>query len=297
MQNRRDLLKIAAGAALGLSAGVVGAQETTSERPRGGRRPVAGSGTRWSELLGWKVGCQVYSFNRFTFEEAVQKNVQTGCRFLEAFPGQRLTAAGGNVGPDMTKEQKKIFRTILADNGCVCTTLGVTGADRKTFDFCAEMGIGVINAEPPKDQLAAIDKLCEEYNLLVSLHNHPAPSIYWDYKTVLEAIKDCSPRIGACADTGHYMRSGINPLDAVKALKGRIIGFHFKDLNKFGEGAHDVPWGTGEANVPALLREIADQKFQGSFSAEYEHNWDNNVPDITESVKFFDNVAREILLG
>ena len=292
-------MKIVAGTALGLSAGVVGcnvkAQESPSERPR--RRPVPGSGTRWSELLGWKLGCQVYSFNRFTFEEAVQKNVQTGCRFLEAYPGQKLTAAGGNVGPGMSKEEKKTFLTILGDNGCVCTTFGVTGADRKTFDFCAEMGIGVINAEPPKDQLAAIDKLCEEYDMRVSLHNHPTPSIYWDYKTVLEVLKDCSLRIGACADTGHYMRSGINPLDAIKALKGRIIGFHFKDLNKFGSGAHDVPWGTGEANVPVLLREIADQKFKGCFSAEYEHNWDNSVPDITESVRFFDNVAKEILLG
>ncbi len=294
MQNRRDLLKIAAGTALGLSVGAVG-RDVLAQDPSAAGCP--GSATRWSELLGWKVGCQVYSFNRYTFEEAVKKNIQTGCRFLEAFPGQKLTAAGGNVGPGMSKEDKKTFRTILADNGCVCTTLGVTDASRKTFEFCAEMGIGVINAEPPQDQLPAIDKLCEEFKMKVGLHNHPTPSIYWDYKTVLEAIKDCSHRIGACADTGHYMRSGINPLDAIKALKGRIIGFHFKDLNEYGEGAHDVPWGTGKANVPALLREIADQKFRGCFSAEYEHNWETSVPEITESVKFFDNTAKEILLG
>jgi len=296
MQNRRDLLKIAASATLGLSAGVVGRTTTAQESPAT-CCPIPGSGTRWSEQLGWKLGCQVYSFNRFTFEEAVQKNVQAGCRFLEAYPGQKLTAAGGKVGPDMSKEEKNTFRTILADNGCVCTTFGVASADRKTFEFCVEMGIGVINSEPPKDKLAEVDKLCEEYDLRVSLHNHPAPSIYWDYKTVLEVLQDCSLRIGACADTGHYMRSGINPLDAVKALKGRIIGFHFKDLNKFGKDAHDVPWGTGEADVPALLREIADQKFKGCFSVEYEHNWDNNVPDIAECVKFFDNFAKGILLG
>ena len=287
-------MKLTTGAAAGLSFGAFGRNAIAQDAPAAAVYP--GSATRWSELLGWKLGCQVYSFNRYTFDEAVKKNVQTGCRFFEAYPGQKLTAAGGNVGPDMSKEDKKLFRTILADNGCGCTTFGVADASRKTFEFCAEMKIGVINAEPKQDRLPEIDKLCEEFNIKVALHNHPTPSIYWDYKTVLEAIKDCSPMIGACVDTGHYMRSGINPLDAIKSLKGRIIGFHFKDLNGY-ENAHDVPWGTGKADVAALLKEVADQKFQGCFSAEYEHNWENSVPDITESIKFFDNVAKEILLG
>lgn len=294
MHNRRDALKIAAGTALGLSLGM-GNQTTFAQEAAETTFP--GSSTLWSEQLGWKLGCQVYSFNRFTFEEAVKKNVQVGCRFLEAFPGQRLSKEGGNVGPGMNQEQRKLFRTILHDNGCVCTTFGVSGAGRDVFDFCAEMGIGVINSEPGFDQLAAVDKLCEEYDIRVALHNHPKPSIYWDYKTVLERTKDCSPRIGACADTGHYMRSEINPLEAIQALKGRIIGLHFKDLNKFGGGAHDVPWGTGKVDVPAILRELAKQKFRGCFSAEYEHNWDNNAPEIAQSVKFFEATVKEILLG
>jgi hypothetical protein len=51
-------------------------------------------------------------------------------------------------------------------------------------------------------------------------------------------------RGGACADTGRWMRSELNPVEQLKKLEGRIISFHFKDLNKFGGGAHDVPWGT-----------------------------------------------------
>ncbi len=290
MPNRRDMLKIAVGAAAGIA---LGSTRTASAHDE----ITPGSGTRWSELLGWKVGCHVYSFNRYTFEEGVKKNVQTGCRFLEVFPGMKLTAEGGAVGPDMSKDEKKTFFSILAKNGCVCTTIGVASAERKMFEFCAEMGIGVINAEPKFHQLEDVAKMCEEYNIKVALHNHPKPSIYWDYNTVLERLKDLPLLVGACADIGHWMRSDIKPLDAIKALKGRIIGFHFKDLNGFGKEAHDVPWGTGQADVPAILRELADQKFKGCFSAEYEYNWENSVPEIFDSIKFFDGVAKEIRLA
>jgi sugar phosphate isomerase/epimerase len=51
--------------------------------------------------------------------------------------------------------------------------------------------------------------------------------------------------MGACADVGHWMRSGLDPLECIKKLDGHIICLHFKDLNKMGPDAHDVPWGTG----------------------------------------------------
>jgi sugar phosphate isomerase/epimerase len=90
------------------------------------------------------------------------------------------------------------------------------------------------------------------------------------------------------------MRSNINPLEAIKKLEGRIVSFHFKDLNKYSAGAHDVPWGTGKGDVPAMLREILRQNFKGVFSVEYEHNWLNSVPEIAQCVTFFDKTAAEL---
>jgi len=110
---------------------------------------------------------------------------------------------------------------------------------------------------------------------------------------VLEHTKGLSPRVGSCADTGHWLRSNINPLEAVKALKGRIISFHFKDLNKEGDG-HDVPWGTGVGNAAGILAELKAQQFKGVFSIEYEYNWDNSVPEISQCVKFFNDEAKKL---
>jgi sugar phosphate isomerase/epimerase len=262
-------------------------------------------GMKNAEALGWRVGCQAYSFNRYTFFEAVDKTAEAGMHYIEAYPGQKFSPEkpdavfDHNMSPDLQKEAL----AKLAASNVKLVNYGVVGLgedeaeNRKVFEFAKAMGIETIVSEPPIEALPAIDKLCQEYGINVALHNHPKPSKYWDDDTVLNAVKDLSPRVGACADTGHWMRSGIRPLDAIKKLEGRIISLHFKDLAKFGvhdETAHDVPWGTGEADVKALLNELHRQGFKGVFSAEYEYNWENSVPEITQSAKYFDQAAGEI---
>ncbi len=91
------------------------------------------------------------------------------------------------------------------------------------------------------------------------------------------------------------MRSGINPLDALRKLQGKIICVHFKDLNEFGvKNAHDVPWGTGKANAQTLLAELSRQNFAGTFSIEYEYNWEDSMPEISKCVEFFGKQAAEL---
>ncbi|HPU97891.1 MAG TPA: hypothetical protein PLO53_08035, partial [Candidatus Hydrogenedentes bacterium] len=45
-------------------------------------------GAPTAEALGWRLGCQAYSFNRFTFYEAVDKTAAVGLKWIEAYPGQ-----------------------------------------------------------------------------------------------------------------------------------------------------------------------------------------------------------------
>jgi hypothetical protein len=158
------------------------------------------------------------------------------------------------------------------------------------------MGIETIVSEPPEEAFDMLDLLCQEYRINVAVHNHPKDSKYWNPDKVLEVCSGRSKWIGACADTGHWMRSGVNPLEAIKKLQGRIVSLHFKDLNIFGvrKGAHDVVWGTGLADVKAILAELDRQNFRGVFSVEYEHNWENSVPEIRQCVKYFNEVAGEL---
>ena len=112
----------------------------------------------------------------------------------------------------------------------------------------------------------------------------------------MAVLKGVSPRIGACADVGHWIRSGLNPLECLKKLEGRVIEFHLKDLNEKGvRKAHDLPWGSGVSNIPAIMQEMKRQNFKGVISIEYEYNWENNVPEVKASAEFFNKEKDRIL--
>lgn len=201
----------------------------------------------------------------------------------------------------MSAERIRQVKQKLKSAGIQLTAFGVTGlsadeaTSRRTFEWCKEMGIGVINTEVREDAFDTLEKLCAEYEIKIGLHNHPNPSFYWNPDTVLKAIQARSKWFGARADTGHWLRSGLNPVECLQKLDGRIVSFHFKDLNKKGKGAHDVPWGTGVANVPAMLAEIKRQGFQGPMSIEYEHNWLNSSTEIAQCVVNFHAVATKLV--
>ncbi len=257
--------------------------------------------TSAAEKLGWKLGVQTYSFNRFTFFEAIDKAASVGLKYAEAYPGQKIAPdIDGKIGPDMTDEQIRLVKKKLESAGVQLTAFGVTGlskdeaTSRKTFEWCKQMGIGVINTEVREDAFDTLEKLCAQYGIKIGLHNHPEPSYYWNPETVLKAVEGRGDWIGACADTGHWLRSGLNPIECLQKLEGRIVSFHFKDLNREGKGAHDVPWGQGVANVPGILAEMKRQGFQGPISIEYEHNWLESLPEIQQCVINFHGFASEL---
>jgi len=249
---------------------------------------------------GWRLGAQAYTFRKFTFFEAVDKTASLGLNWIEAYPGQSLSKEKPKVkfNHTMPADVREQIKQKLAQSGVRLVNYGVVRLPndqvecRKVFDFAKDMGIETIVAEPPPEAFDLVEKLCNEYQIKVAVHNHPKPSRYWNPDKVLEVCKGRSSLIGACADTGHWMRSGVNPLEALKKLQGRIISFHFKDLNEFGSRkAHDVVWGTGKADVKAMLGEMNRQGFAGVFSIEYEHNWENSVPEIRQCVDYFNKVA------
>lgn len=246
------------------------------------------------EKLGWKLGSQAYTFNRFTFIETLDKISACGLGYVEAYPSQEI---GGGINEKMdykmSESSKTYLKNLLKKKNIQLLSYGVITKKnnsewRKVFVFARSMGIKTITCEPEEQSLPLISKLCDEFEINVAIHNHPAPSYYWKPETVLKAIEGKSKRLGACADIGHWVRSGLDPVESLKKLEGRVYQLHFKDLNeKNNINAHDVHWGTGVNNIEGVITELKRQKFKGMISAEYEYNWENNLPDVKASVKNF----------
>lgn len=241
---------------------------------------------------------QAWTFNSFTTEQAIDMTAQAGAKAIELFPGQTLSAETKDVkvGPDMSAEHTALLRGFLEKAGVRAVAFGVTGISKdpaeakKLFTWAKDLGIQVINTESA-DAIDTIEQMVKEFDVKVGFHNHPSqpnnPSYrVWDPAYIYELVKDRDVRIGACADTGHWVRSGIKPVDALKTLKGRVVSSHLKDLNVFERGGHDVPYGLGVSDIRGVLQEFQRLGMPGPVSVEYEHNWGKSLPEVAQCIGF-----------
>ena len=266
---------------------------------------VAGCSPKESvaERNGWKLAIQSYTFHKFSLEEALDKTAELGVKYIEAYPGHRLGEKWGDqvFGYGMDEATRNEILDLAASKGVKIVGSGVfvpsTPSEwEEEFKFAKAMGLEYISAEPAMEDWDLVEKLSDEYGIAVSVHNHPKPSTYWTPDSLLNAVSGRSPGLGSCADVGHWKRCGLDQLECLKKLDGRIISLHFKDIAPEDSegGSHDVIWGTGVLDVPAMLGILKDQGFKGYFAIEYEYNWDNSVPDIKECIDYFNKVVDSI---
>ena len=253
---------------------------------------------------GFAIGCQAYSFNRFSVMEAIEKTAEAGGKVIEFFPGQRLTPDEPKVKPMVVLNHNSSDEVIakvqakLKQHGIKAVNYGVVGGKdaaewRKIFEFAKKLDLYGITTEDAT-KLDIIEPLVKEFDIRVGIHEHgrrPNDPSYkvWDPHYIVEVTKGRDARIGACADTGHWQTSGLSPVYCLRVLKGRIISAHLKDKTDYGEGQHDLPYGNGVGDIKRCLDELKKQGFEGNISVEYEYNWDHSVPEIKQCIDFVKN--------
>jgi sugar phosphate isomerase/epimerase len=253
-----------------------------------------------AERAGWLLGTQSYTFHKFTFVETLDKMQHLGLKYVEVYFGQKLgDGFEGNMDFNMNAKTQTKLLNLVKSKGITIMGCGVVICSsevewRRLFDFAKAMGIKVITSEPAASDLDLVEKLADQYNIDVAFHNHPQPSPYWNPDLLLTALKGRSNHLGSCADVGHWKRMGIDPVEALKKLEGRIRILHFKDVGEGGATAHDVIWGQGVCNVEGMLKELKRQHFKGVFSIEYEYNEDNPVPDMAQCITNFQKITNKL---
>ena len=254
---------------------------------------------------GFAIGCQAWTFHDFTVMDAIEKTAAVGGKVIEFYPGQKFSTDKPDLRFDhnatdemitAVKAQLKKFNVRAVNYGVVGISKDEAEA-RKIFAFAKNFELYGITTESV-DAIDTIEKLVKEYDIRVGFHNHPRQLNNPDYKNwdsnyILSVVKDRDARIGSCADVGHWVRSGLEPIACLKILEGRIISSHLKDLNEKSPDAHDVPFGTGISNIAGILNELKRQHFAGNVSIEYEYNWSNNVVDAAQCIGFVRGLAQK----
>src|SRR5580704_12062252 len=260
---------------------------------------AAGAAGTPEERLGWQMAIHERTFQNFTVFECMDKTAALGLKYMSFSAGIKLDGPKAVALQNLTDAQIQKIKDYGKGKGITFVNAYVPlpaneTQCRKSFEFARKMGLDILVGEPEPEALDTVEKLCKEYNIKVAIHDHPKPSHYWNPQTVLDAIKGRGPLMGACADTGHWMRSGLDTVKCLKELEGHIFVLHFKDLNKAEKSGHDVPWGTGVGNAKGMMEELKRQGFRGAFCVEYEYHFDNSMPEVAECAKFFKQTCAEL---
>lgn len=246
----------------------------------------------------WNTGVALYSFNRFSFADALQKADSAGAKYVEGFSFHNLgkefndSSMSAISDADISK-----MEGMLREKDIKMQSMYVGGAKNAEgwkyyFEMARKLEMHYLVCEPAKEQWDMVDSLAGIYQIKIAIHEHAkGKSIYWHPDSVLAAINN-HPNFGACADLGHWVRSGLNPVACLKKLEGHVIGVHLKDLDESNNpDANDVLVGTGVIDFPAVVSELKRQHFKGSVHVECEHKWENNLPDVAEAIRYFEALA------
>lgn len=261
-------------------------------------------GMRAQEQLGWRLGVEAYSFHKFTLFEAIEKTAALGLPYMGGLSFQKVSATiPKNFDANLSDAELAQIRLKLAQSGVRLLTYYVQqipGDDaecRRWFEFGRKIGIETFMTEPALDALGTIERYCDRYDIRVALHNHDgkASPNYWNPEGVLKACAGRSPRLGACADIGYWLRSGIDPVEGARKLGPRLLTIQLHDLNTLSPDGHDVPWGTGAGKTEAFLREVHRLGLKPTMvGLEYSYNWLESMPEMADSVRFFNTLATDL---
>lgn len=250
----------------------------------------------------WKLGVALWTFHTFNFQEALEKIDSSGLTYIEPNTFH-------NTGPllndslvlQLSPAGLEKIKKMIDEKGLKAESIYIAGDStvqswKKQFDIAKQLGVTFVTCEPPMNLWDEIDSLAGRYGVKVAIHEHwKGVSDYWHPDSVLLAIQG-HPNFGACADLGHWPKSGIDPVDAVKKLSGHIIGIHLKDIAAFNDPSlKDVPVGTGVVDFPAVFRELKRQGFKGPIYIERDaEDLPSNLPSVIQTVKYFNDEVEKL---
>jgi len=242
----------------------------------------------------WKFGVALWTFHTVNFPESLDKVDSAGVKYIEP---NTFHKAGPDLKDSLILQLSPAgiekLKSMIAQKGLICESIYIVGDStinswKKQFDIAKQLGVQFVTTEPPLNMWDSIDSLAGAYGIKVAIHEHwKGFSHYWDTDTTLMALKG-HPNYYVCADLGHWPKSGVNPLDAVKKLSGHIIGIHLKDIAAYNNPAlRDVPVGTGVVDFPAIFQGLKKQGFKGHIYIERDaEDQPSNLPSVIQTVKY-----------
>ncbi len=243
---------------------------------------------------GFPMGIQSFTLRNFTGDKVldiVQNDLGLHyVEFIDPHFGEQLDDAY------ITQMKAKLAAHDITHSGQFVGISANHESNKKIFEFAKRNGLRQIIGDFNPDAHASLSKLVADYDIRVGGHNH-GPGNHWcKIDDLLKQIKDLDPRIGACADLGHYLHAGVDPVEAIRLYKGRLWGIHLKDHVSATSGSKGTVLGKGVMDVKGVFKALKEVGFpaDGSLSLEYEEKPENPIEDVKASLAAAAEAAQSV---
>jgi len=234
-----------------------------------------------------EIGVQTFTYREFDVPGIIKELDGTGITALEVY--------GKHLSTDMSADEVARGAKMLADAGIRICALGVYGFKseqpddiRRKLDFAKELACDYISIDVPPDDEKCKEMLVEvatELDVLLGIHNHGPGHHYDTAEKIAASCEGYDSILGACVDTGHFLRSGQTPEHVIKVLGKRVNAVHLKD---FIDAETEVVPGTGKLDYATALNALDEYTdFNTAFVIEYEADADNPTPGMRQTVGVF----------
>src|SRR5690554_2928374 len=247
----------------------------------------------------WQTGIALYSFNRFPFQETLNMSRKADARLVEGFFFHQLGEAFDNRRvSELTDDELDKMLEMLAEQELEMPSMyaGGTTADEwiRMYEIGDRLGLEFLVGEPEPEHWDLLDSLGTATGIEMAIHEHARGlSRFWHPDSVLVALEG-RKSFKACGDLGHWVRSGLDPVECLQKLEGHLLSIHAKDLDGFGNmEANDVKLSSGVIDYVAVTEELDRQGFDGPIYIECEHDWDSNFEDVKFAVDYLNGMKKE----
>ena len=229
------------------------------------------------------IGLPTYMFLHYTLDQTIAMAKRVAVQHI---------ALRSNLLPlDSTPEQIQAAIAKVKDAGLIPYSGGVIYMQNEAqiaqaFAYARTAGFKLISVSIRPDLLPLLERSVKEHDIRAAIHNH-GPGDRWPTPLdIHEKIKTLDPRIGICHDTGHTLRTGMDPTDALLKTADRHMDIHLKDVDAATAKGQSTELGRGVADLPRFLRALVKRRYAGVVGIEVETHMDDLLPGLAESVGY-----------
>jgi sugar phosphate isomerase/epimerase len=259
-----------------------------SRRLSGDARSAGAPGKLYDRTLGvpsmpGKIGVQVYTYREFTLEAVCAELADTDVTGVELMDT--------HLGPGADEATVETALVRLDDAGLDVHGYyaGEFDADsladaHERFAFAAELGADYVACDFPAEAGLVDDvaRLAADHDLLIGVHNHGPDARYRTVEDVLAVVDGAPDRVGACLDTGHFLRVDQPPARVIPESNGRIHAVHVSDYVDADTEA--VP-GERNLDIPEPVDLLERHAAETPLNVEYASGFDDPTPTVAKTAR------------